>query len=272
MIAKEKTLTNTRARTGVRLKTIALPAEHGGWGFLFEPVALGLLLAPSVAGFYLALSAVGFFLARHPLTLLMLSRTRRSPRVALSIRFAALYLIIGTASLLAAFSFSAHSFLLPLLIALPLVLVQLLHDFTGRRRVLLSEVAGVIAISSLAAALALAGGWRSAASFALWMIMVARALPAILYVRACLARVHGRSARTLPIWIAHVAALAVIVALAREALAPRLAVLAMMILLIRAVVGLRKSPHVTPKQLGFTEIAFGAMTVLAVVCGKIFVL
>ena len=31
----------------VRVKTVALPNEHGGWGLLLEPVALGLLVVPS---------------------------------------------------------------------------------------------------------------------------------------------------------------------------------------------------------------------------------
>src|SRR5215471_19093390 len=100
----------TRARHGVRIKTIALPAEHGGWGLLFEPIAVGLLLAPSVAGFYLALSAVGFFLARHPLTLVVMSRRRPSPRSVLAKRFAAIYVVIGAASLIAALAFTQHPF------------------------------------------------------------------------------------------------------------------------------------------------------------------
>ena len=76
MVASERTIVakHPRAKNGVRLKTIALPAEHGGWGLLFEPIALGLLVAPSIAGLYLALSAVGFFLARHPLALVVLNR------------------------------------------------------------------------------------------------------------------------------------------------------------------------------------------------------
>ena len=35
----------------VRLKAIALPPEHGAWGFLLEPIVLGLLVAPSLAVF-----------------------------------------------------------------------------------------------------------------------------------------------------------------------------------------------------------------------------
>src|SRR5512136_2263107 len=66
----------------VPLKAVALPAEHGGWGFLAEPVILGLVLAPSAAGVCLALAALAAFLARHPLRLLLLDRRKgtRYPR------------------------------------------------------------------------------------------------------------------------------------------------------------------------------------------------
>jgi hypothetical protein len=48
MVAHEGTLAArpSRAET-VRFKTVALPAKHGGWGLLFELIALGLLQAPS---------------------------------------------------------------------------------------------------------------------------------------------------------------------------------------------------------------------------------
>jgi len=70
----------------------------------------------------------------------------------------------------------------------------------------------------------------------------------------------------LPIWLAHAAALVLVALLARSGLAPRLAVAAMLILAVRAEIGFR-SLQLTPKQLGFSEIGFGGLTVLAVVLG-----
>ena len=54
----------------------------------------------------------------------------------------------------------------------------------------------------------------------------------------------------------------------KAAEAPRLALVAMMILAVRAVAGFRHT-GVTPKQLGLGEIGFGAITVLAVVFGNL---
>jgi hypothetical protein len=258
-----------RVNNGVRIKTIALPAEHGGWGFLLEPIVLGLLLAPSIAGFYLALSAVALFLARQPLMLVVLNRHRDSPRTALAQKFSALYLVVAVAAFSAAIIFSEHSFIVPLVIATPLAAVQVIYDWSGRKRVLFAEVSGTAAISSMAAALALAGGWPRTASFALWAIMMARAVPSIFFVRGCLARLHSRAASPLPLLIAHAGALILVAALMRAGFAPRLAFAAMMILAFRAVVGFWNL-RVTPKQLGFSEIGFGALTVLALVFGNFF--
>lgn len=256
----------------MRIKTIALPAEHGGWGFLLEPVVLGLLLAPSIAGLYLALGAVAVFLARHPLTLVILNRRRESPRTLLAKRFAAIYLALGGASLVAALIFTQYSFILPLLLAAPFALVQVAHDWAGKRRLLLSELAGAIAISSLAAAIALSGGLPKAASFALWAIMISRAVSAILYVRALLTRLHRQSASPLPTLFAHAGALGAVWLLYRSGLAPLLAVVVMLVLLLRAstMFVFAKPNRITAKQLGFSEIAFGALTVFAIALGKVF--
>jgi hypothetical protein len=270
MAANQQTLRSSqspRVAHGVRIKTIALPVEHGGWGFLLEPIALGLLLAPSIAGFYLAFSAVGLFLARQPLTLLVLNRHRDSPRTAWARRFAALYLAVSAAAFLAAIIFSEPSFILPLMIAAPLAVVQLVYDWSGRKRVLFAEVAGAVAVSSLAAALALAGGWPRGASFALWAIMAARSVPSIFYVRGYLARAHRRATSSLPVWIAHAGALILAAALTRAGLAPRLVFVGIMILASRALIGFWKF-RLTPRQLGFSEIGFGALTVLSVVAGN----
>jgi hypothetical protein len=260
----------TRAPHGVRIKTIALPVEHGGWGLLLEPIALGLLLAPSIAGLYLALSAVALFLARHPLTVVLMNRRRGSPRTAVAKRFAAVYGVTGAAALIAAIAFAQHPFLVPLLIAFPLAGVQLAHDWTGRRRVLLPEIAAAIAVSSMAPAIALAGGRTSHESFALWAVMVARGVPSIFYVRSCLARLHRRPASISPVLVLHVLALLVVSVLAGAKLIPLAGVAVMIVLLARAAIGFTKCENLTPKQLGFSEIFFGALTVLALVLGTIF--
>jgi hypothetical protein len=85
-------------------------------------------------------------------------------------------------------------FLLPLLFAAPIAIVQLFYDAMGRSRKLIAELAGSISIGAVATAIAIAGGWPHPAAFGLWVILAARTVPTILYLRARLRLLHRKSA------------------------------------------------------------------------------
>src|SRR5215216_5422232 len=148
---------------GTRIKTVALPVEHGGWGIALEPVVLGLIVAPSFAGAGLAFATMGAFLARHPLKLLAADRrnNRRFPRTEMAKRFVLLYGAVAVLGLLVALLAAPdRQFLWPLLLAAPLAAVQLISDAKGKSRALWPELAGSAAMAAVAASIALAGGWK----------------------------------------------------------------------------------------------------------------
>jgi hypothetical protein len=261
------------ARGRVRVRTVALPVEHGGWSLTLEPVALGLLVAPSPAGFLLALAAAGGFLARHPFKIVAADRRhgRRFPRTAVAERFLLLYGGVALASGLAAAAIAPDSsFLLLLLAALPFVSAQLAYDAAGRGRALLPELAGSFGLAAVAAAIAMAGGWPLIPSLGLWALLAARALPSILYVRARLGLLHGEAPSPLPAVFAHVAALALVALLAWAGVVPPIAAAALLLLLLRAVAGLYAAgAKGSAKQVGVYEICYGAITVAAVAAGHL---
>ncbi|HEX8069614.1 MAG TPA: YwiC-like family protein [Pyrinomonadaceae bacterium] len=270
----EATSTTTQARPqGVRLKTVALPVEHGGWGLALEPVVLGLCVAPTWPGACLALATLAAFLTRHPLKIVAGDRRRgrRFPRTRVAERFALLYGALACASFCAAVALAPKVFLLPLVCAAPLAVVQLAYDALGRSRALLPELAGATAMASVAAAMALAGDWALAPALALWAVLTLRVVPTILYVRARLALSHGARPLLWPALLAHAAAVAATAALARAGLAPALARIAMLLLLARAAVSLlRPRPQTKAKHVGLRELGFGLLTVLALVFGYAF--
>lgn len=239
----------------VALRPLALPAEHGGWGFLCEPIVLGLLVAPSWAGALLAVAAGFAFLTRQPLKLALQDamRGRSYPRTPCCHALAATFLLAGAAALAGAVAMSGTRILIPLALAVPFGIVQIAYDATSRSRELLPEIGGAIAMTSVAAAIAIAGGMQSLAAYGLAGILIARFVPAILYVRALFGR--------LPRWIAvtaHVVAVVAIVFYARP-----LAIAAMIVLLVRAIWGVtHKAPRA--KTIGWREIAYGAVTVVLV--------
>lgn len=256
----------------VRIRPVALPVEHGGWGLLFEPIVLGLLLAPSLAGLFLSVAAMGAFLARHPFKLAVADwrRNRRTSRTALAERFAILYFVMATLGLAVAITSGGGAFLLPLLFAAPIVVVQLFYDSMGRSRALIAELTGAISTGAVATAIAIAGGWPLPMAFGLWAILAARSVPTILYLRARLRLLHRKPASARVVIIVHLLAMLVVIGLARARMAPFLAVVALVILLLRAMMGFsRPGRGVTAKKLGLGELGFGAMTVFAVFLGHV---
>ncbi len=256
----------------VRIRPVALPVEHGGWGLLFEPIVLGLLLAPSLAGLFLSVAAMGAFLARHPFKLAVgdWRRNRRTSRTALAERFAILYFVMAILGLAVAITSGGGAFLLPLLFAAPIAVVQLFYDSMGRSRALIAELTGAISTGAVATAIAIAGGWPLPMAFGLWAILAARTVPTILYLRARLRLLHRKPASMRVVIIVHLLAILVVIGLARARMSPFLAVVALVILLVRAMMGFSRSGRgVTAKKLGLCELGFGAMTVFAVFLGHV---
>lgn len=255
--------------TDVRLRLVALPTEHGGWGFLLEPIVLGLLVAPSAGGLLLGIAAIGAFLARHPLTLALGDRRRgkRYPRTAWAERFALLY------GLTALVSFAAALVLAPqlwpaLLLGAPLALVQHVYDLKKQSRELVPEVAGAWALSVSAPAIALAGGWAFVPALGLWLVLAVRAATAIVYVRAHIRRLRGLPAPSATPLVAHALGLALLVGLAAAGLVPWLAAAALAVLLGRAAYGLAPGRAVVrPATIGKRELGYGVVTVILTAVG-----
>lgn len=261
----------TVTRSGVR--SVALPAQHGGWGFLTEPILLGLLTAYSTAGLSLSLAAASLFLLQHPLLIALKDRQRgrRFARTRLAERFALIYGGLGLVFGLIALVYAGLPVLAPLLIALPLAAIQLAYDLRNESRAALPEIAGALALGTSASMIGLAGGLAPLAAALLWLVVALRALPSILYVRARL-RVQrslqtglapfNPQERTLPL-AAHLAALVIAAVLWLAQLASSLLPLAATLLLIRAAYGLRLPQPVTPaKIIGVQEIVLGLAYVI----------
>lgn len=179
----------------VSLRAVAVPTEHGGWSFTLEPAILGLLVAPSAAGAALAGAALLAFLLRTPLKLVgvdrlrgrRLDRTRAAGRVA-AIESMALLALVAAAGTLA-----DAPFWIPLVIASPLVAVQFAYDVRSRSRRLAPELAGTVGIGAVAAAIVLAGNGTATDAYGAWLLVSARAVASVVFVRLQLLRAKGRA-------------------------------------------------------------------------------
>jgi len=246
------------------IRSVALPSEHGGWGFLIEPILLGLLTAFSGAGLLLALSAFGVFLIHQPLKIAVKDRLKgnRPPRTILAEKFAigygALAFIPFTLLLI---TVADKTFLLPLLMAFPFALIQLWYDAKNQSRKLLPEICGAIALGAIAPMIAILGGWSMTPALILWLFLLGRIIPSILYVRARLRLEKGNPIQRGAVWGVHGVAVLMVIGFAIPRAMPYLGIMAMFILLVRAVIGL--SDYRKPRRapiIGFQEMGYGFLT------------
>jgi hypothetical protein len=253
----------------VRMKAVALPVEHGGWGMLGEPLLLGLLAAPSWPGLGVGLAATFAFLARHPLKLALADRRagRRGARTLAAERFVLAYGGLAAGGVALA-SPGGAGWWVPFAAAAPLALVQLVHDLRNQGRHLRPELLGGVALGAIVAGELMAAGWDVTRAFAAWGLMALKAVGAILYVRARLRCDRGLAFSGWPVVALHALALGASAALASFQLAPWLAVAAFGVLLARCGYGLsRFHRKVRPQVVGIMELAYGLCFVLLLAAG-----
>lgn len=162
-------MTDTPASRRNPILAVAIPAEHGGWALTIEPGLLGLLVAPSIAGACLALGALVLFVMRTPLELALVDRRRhrRLARTLLAERVAVIEAgLLATLIAVAGATAADGRWWIPAVAAAPLVAVELAYDIRSRRRRMVPELTGAVAIAAVAAAVVIAGdgdpAWRLA--------------------------------------------------------------------------------------------------------------
>lgn len=253
-------------------RSIALPSEHGAWGFLLEPLLMGMMLAPSAAGVWQSVTIFAIFLIHQPLKVALKPSRKSGIRTRVAWRYVLVYTIIALIGFALTIRTDNQSgiFLVPFLLAVPLMLVQAWYDAHGQSRALIAELCGSAALGAAVTALVLLAGWGIAPAFALWGLLLARTIPSIVYVRARLRRQRGQTIALRPTIGLHGLALLVVVLLAGFSLVPRLSVLAISILMGRAWYGLQNTQKVRASRIGMAEMAYGLLVIGLTVLGYIF--
>ena len=252
-------------------RAVAIPSEHGGWGLTGEPIVLGLLLVFSWAGVAIGAAAMLAFLARTPLKLAMVDRRRdrELERTALARRIGLAELIaiavLGTAALLAA----GWPWLVPVAAALPLFGVELWYDVRSRGRRLVPELCGAIGMGAIAAAIVVAGDGSVRLAVAAWMILAARSIGAIAFIRTQIVRLHRGAASTRSSDLFQLLAVAVATAAAVVDPDVLLGSFAVLVIVVLHLVWVRRTPVPPALVLGIRQMAlgFGLVAVTAIGVG-----
>ena len=191
-------------------RSVVVPSEHGGWGLTLEPVLLGLLLAWSWAGLLLGVAAFVAFLVRTPLKAAAVDRRRGRwiDRSRLASRVAVGELAVLAGLVLAAGALAGWRWLVPVGLAVPFVVVEVWFDVRSRSRRLAPELCGAVGIAASAAAITVAGGGGAALAAGAWLVVAARSVGAVPFVRVQIERIHHGSAELVSSDVAQLAAVA----------------------------------------------------------------
>lgn len=249
-------------------RAVAIPSEHGGWGLTSEPVLVGLVVAWSGAGAALGIAAFAAFLLRTPLKLVAVDvrRGRWLARSRLALRIAIVELIVLGSAVALAFALAGGSWLAPVVVAGPLVAIELSFDIRSRGRRLLPELCGAVGIAAVAASIVLAAGRSGGLAVGVWLVLAARAVGAIPFVRVQIMRLHRGQG---PVWQSDVAqvvsvAVATVAVIADWRLLPGL--VGVVTLALTQSVSVRRAP-IPAKQVGLRQMAMGLALVAVTAVG-----
>lgn len=249
-------------------RAVAVPSEHGGWSLTLEPALLGLLVAPSRAGVAIATAALTAFVVRTPLRLVAVDawRHRWLVRTRLAAQVAAVELVILAVLTVVAGQLAGWSWLVAAAIAAPLIVVELWFDMRSRSRRLAPELCGAVGMGAVAAAIAIAGGESSRLASALWLVIAARAVTSIPFVRVQIARLrHGTGS---VVTSDRVQLLGIAVAALATLIEPRAGAGLVAVVLIAVVQTMWvRRPPAPVKVLGLRQLGLGVLLVLATAGG-----
>lgn len=229
-----------------------------------EPAVLGLMVAPSSSGVLLAVAALVAFLARTPAEVLLVDRfrSRELTRTSLAWKLTLGYSAAIAALVIGAWLLAEGPFWLVLVMATPLLLVELSFARKSRSRRLLPELAGSIAIGGVAPAIALAAGASWMLAWGLWIVVTARVVAAIPFVRVQLRRAKSQEFRQPASDLAQLVAVGAVAAgLARMGV-PVAALLAIAFLAVVHAVEVRRPPR-RAAIIGAQQVVLGLTVLVA---------
>jgi hypothetical protein len=193
-------------------------------------------------------------------------RGRHLERTTVASIVVAAELAVAAAVVIGAVVLADGAFWVPALVAAPLVVLELWFDMRSRSRRTVPEVAGSVGICAVAAMIVLADGGRARLAAAVWVVLGARALTAIPFVRAQIARLHHRP--TAPGTLLAVDAVALLAAAVAVVLEPSVVGGAAAVLAIVVVQRLTaRGPVPRPAVLGIRQLALGLAVVAATAIG-----
>jgi len=251
------------------VRSVAIPKEHGAWGYVLEPFVLVLVIAFSLDGMYLLFAAFLFFLAHRPVRLAFSLQTNSENRL-LAIGIAIIYIFSGLVILFIIMPWLPLKAMLLFGTGLLIMLFYLVFDIYKKKRSLLGEQIVPIALAFMAINVPVIGNWPDERLIALYFLLLARPVSTTFYINAKIRLEKGLDYSAKMVYLSHLIALFYVIVAALLGWIPYSPVLAMFILFYRAVKGIWISAgrkHVAIKKIGMMEFVYGIAFVIITAVG-----
>jgi hypothetical protein len=155
-----------------------------------------------------------------------------------------------------------------MVLSAPIAIYLILQDASRKSREMVPELLGAVILAGSIASLSLAAGLSYLFAAAMWLTMVARLVPSVIYVRNRLRLEKGKEYSIVWPFVTHISALVAVAAMYFYGFGSFLTIVVAAFLLGRSVTGLSSSRKIqTAKQLGVREVVYGVIYALSVVIG-----
>ena len=263
----------TNARKTV-WRTTLLPAEHGVWAALIESTLMGLIISMTWQSIVVGFNALMLGICLQPLKLIIRGANNRFqlPRIKAAQLALSIILPLSLSLLFFCILYPSISpaYPIPLMLAIPLVLVHWYYESHDNPRHITAVTAGMLAIISITPAMILAPHSQFRFAFIVYLILAARQISSISYARYVV-----RKSKKLPTHLPHIIAyhtISLLLILSIPYFYPEIStnqylflILLYLCLCIRTVIGLtilKIKTTIKAKKLGLSELFIGIIYVI----------
>jgi len=250
----------------MKFTRIALPQEHGSWGFFLEPIILAVLIAYSPPGVFLAISSFFIFLAHQPIRVLFdkkISRENKSFAFAIFLAYAGISLLF----LWKVFSLVNFYSLFPYFFSLLLMIGFLFIEINTRKENFIARLVPPLAVCLTAVSIVLFSRTDIEFATAFYWVLLGRSATTSIYIHEKLKKLKREKFYFSRVMIIHLLFLFVLLFLVILGNVPILSIVALLILFVRSIIGLKSQKKTNVRKIGLWEFAHGVIYLVIVSIG-----
>ncbi len=250
----------------MKIKKIAMPQEHGSWEFFFEPLILSLIIAYSYQGLMLFLASSFIFLSHQPIRILFDKKINKGDKRK-ALVFAVIYISIELIALWQSIAGAELKHFFPFFIAIVLMASFLTVEINTPKESFLARLIPPLAVDLIAVSIVRLGGMKIPETIAFYFVLLGRSALTAFYIKEKLNKLKQQYLNSAYIFLLHSLYLIILVFLSIGELTPFTTIIAAIILLGRAVLGLRSNGKSNVRSIGIWEVIHGVIFVIVVSVG-----